>query len=168
MLLNDGTCRQSCLDCTGICPHKPSCPKKDTSKISGHHNGRIIDPGSQKYIQHRPSGCSGWFSVITAAGGFPVHPYGIYIAVMTCIPVFFFHFFDKGKGLFFCFHRTDGCDETGFFFHKFAFAAFVYGFIMFQHGLRLRYLYPTLCFRQSFLYCIIIIFIAQCIRYHEL
>ena len=88
--------------------------------------------------------------------------------VTLCIPVFFFHFFDKGKGLFFCFHRTDGCDETGFFFHKFAFAAFVYGFIMFQHGLRLRYLYPTLCFRQSFLYCIIIIFIAQCIRYHEL
>ena len=34
--------------------------------------------------------------------------------------------------------ETEGCDETGFFFHKFAFAAFVYGFIMFQHGLRLR------------------------------
>ncbi len=70
---------------------------------------------SQKHIQHWSSCCSGWFSVITAACGFPVHPYGIYIAVMTGIPVFLFHFFHKSKGLFFGFHRTDRCDKTGFF-----------------------------------------------------
>ena len=132
-LLNNGTCPQTFLDSPGIRPHKAACSKKYAAEITCHHHSHIIDLFSQNHVQHRPSRCTGRLSVITASGIFTISPDCINVTVMSGIPVFFLHFFYKSQCLFFCLHRTHGCNKSGFFFCYFSFAAFQNGFITFQH-----------------------------------
>ena len=49
--------------------------------------------------------------------------------VMSRIPIFLLHAFDKCYRFFFRFYRLYGCNKSGFFFYDFSLATFDYNFI---------------------------------------
>ena len=123
--LDNSTIFQSFLQASGICPHQSAGPQKNPSEIPGDYCCHIVNIFSQDHIQHWSACCSGWFSVITASGVFPVLSHRIYIAVMSGIPVFLLHFFYKSKCLFFGRYGAHCSDKPGLFLHHLAFTAFV-------------------------------------------
>ena len=73
-----------------ICTDETSGAEQGTAEITCDNHDAVVDFFPEQYVQDWTAGSAGWFSVIAAAGTFIVASDGVCVAVVSCIPVFFF------------------------------------------------------------------------------